>query len=140
MGFAKRLNPSSSPAASVWSKASRSAAAPALRRGAENHAIPAEPLIGFVAGRDMERHQRAGTVVIEAAGAAFELQRQPFAEQALAVGGGNHPQIRIHQQDAGAVAVADPYALHDGAGLGFPVEMDRQHAERLAIGLAVGPY
>src|SRR5260221_74409 len=44
----------------------------------------------------------------------------------------------IDQHPPGLVGGADAHALHDGAGLGFPVEMDRQHADRLAIGLAAG--
>src|SRR4029077_13171683 len=34
------------------------------------------------------------------------------------------------------VGGADPHALHDGAGLRLPVEMDREHADWLAMGLA----
>ena len=47
-------------------------------------------------------------------------------------------KLRIDQQHAGLVGGADAHALDDGAGLRFPVEMDRQNAGRGGVRLAAG--
>jgi len=80
----------------------------------------------------VERGHHAGTILIEAGAPPFELERDPFGEQALAVGRRDHPEIRIDEQHARLVGGADAHALHDGAGLRFPVEMD---GERFNDGL-----
>ena len=49
-------------------------------------------------------------------------------------------KFEVDQQHAGLVGVADAHALHDGAGLRLPVEMDREHADRRAVGLAAGAH
>src|SRR4051794_40671034 len=84
---------------------------PPASRPADDHAIPAQAAIGLVAGRRMERDQRARAVLIEAGALAIERQRDAFAENALSVGSGDHAKIGIDQQHARLVAVADPHAL-----------------------------
>src|SRR3954466_12047247 len=111
---------------------------PPASRPADDHAIPAEAAIGFVAGRRMERDQHARAVLIEAGTLAIERQRDALAENALSVGSGDNAKIRVDQQHARLVAVAAPHALHEGAPLRLPVEMDGEHPDRRAVGLAAG--
>src|SRR5688572_3785439 len=107
-----------------------------LSRAALDHTEPAEALIRLVTGRGVEGDQRAGAVLREAKAPSLQWKRDAFGEQALAVGRCDHPEIRIDQQHARLVGGADAHALDDGAGLRFPIEMDRQHADRFGIRLA----
>ena len=103
-----------------------------------DHPVPSEALVGLVAGRGVERHQRAGAVLVEAGAPSLQWKRDALGEQALAVGRRDHPEIRIDQQHARLVGCADAHALHDGASLRFPVEMDGQHADWFGVRLAAG--
>src|SRR5215472_18511208 len=85
----------------------------------------------------MVGYQPAGMVMVEAAASAPHGKLHALAEQTLAVGGRDHAEIGIDQQHARLVVIADAHALDDGAGLRLPVEMDRKHTERLALGLAL---
>src|SRR3954465_9387517 len=87
---------------------------PPASRPADDHAGPAQAAIGLVAGRRMERDQRARAVLVEAGTLAVARPRAACAEYALSVGSGDHAKIGVDQQHARLVAVANAHALHDG--------------------------
>src|SRR3954465_11222226 len=64
----------------------------------DDHPIPAEPAIGLVARGRVERDHPLCRVLIEAAGLALELERQPLAQDTLAIGCGDDAELGVDQQ------------------------------------------
>src|SRR5215831_6053417 len=77
-----------------------------LLRRALDHAEPAEAPVGLVAGRGVIGDEPRA-VFIEAAPACTLLRElHALGQQALAVGGGDHPKTGINQQHARLVVFA----------------------------------